>query len=50
MNKGLPYTKINPSANIAGFNFVTMTNTIFDPMVKQRINEIENIVKNKNKK
>ena len=50
MNKGLPYTKINPSENIAGFDLVVITNTIFDPMVKQRINEIENIGKNKNKK
>lgn len=50
INKGLPTAKINPSTNIARISVSAITNTIFDPMVKQRINEIENIVKNKNKK
>ena len=50
INKGLPTAKINPSTNIARISISAITNTIFDPMVKQRINEIENIVKNKNKK
>ena len=50
INKGLPTAKINPSTNIARISVSAITNTIYDPMVKQRINEIENIVKNKNKK